>query len=72
MTDRPGPRARIAAMRSAHYDLLKAHDFDLYRRTIESAGAVILNHRLTGDAAVDVEALAVLCVCGALGLRPPR
>lgn len=66
MAGDPKLKERIAAMRAIRYRALKLYNLDLYRRTIEGAQAVILNHRLQGEAAVDCEAMAVLAVCDAV------
>lgn len=61
---------RIAKSRERHYALLRERDPERYRRAIEAAQCVILNHRLEGRAAVDTEAMVVLAVCDALNLKP--
>jgi hypothetical protein len=50
-------RARIAVARQRAYDALKAHDLDLYRRCIQGAEAVTLNHNLGSRAASDCESV---------------
>lgn len=61
---------RIAESRERFYTLLRERDPERYRRAIDAAQCVILNHRLEGRAAVDTEAAVVLAVCDALNLKP--
>lgn len=65
-----GLAERVSANRERFYRALKASDFDLYRRCIQSAEAITLNHDLSHKVAVEIEAAVVFAACDALGLKP--
>lgn len=60
----------IADNRQRYYDALKAADFDRYRKAIQSAEAVTLEHHLSQKVAVEIEAAVIFAVCDALGVTP--
>lgn len=66
----PSLAERLSAMRDRYYQVLKDHDFNLYKSTIQSVEAVALNHRIDLRAASDFESTAVLLVCQALKIKP--
>lgn len=74
-TERTSPRfaERLAAMREATYDALRAHDHDLFRRSVQAAEAVTLNYGLgyNHKLAADIEWAVVGTVASALGLLRP-
>lgn len=53
-----------------YYSLLRKHDPDLFRRTLEAGEGVSLKHGLGHKVAADVEVAIVFAVCDALDITP--
>jgi hypothetical protein len=69
MSERERVERLISERRDRIYKALKMHDFDLYRRCIQAAEAVSLNHHFYGKVAADIESAVVLMVADALKLE---
>ena len=66
----PDLAERLSANREQFYRALKSADFELYRRCIQGAEAITLNHNLPNKVAVEIEVAVVFAACDALRLKP--
>ena len=66
---RPDTRQLLSDYRERVYRALKDHDFELYRKCIQSAEAVSINHNANHRLAADIEAAVVMQVAEAIGVK---
>ena len=66
MTD---TRKLLSDYRERVYRALKERDFELYRKCIQSAEAVSINHNAGPRLAADIEAAVIMQVADAIGVK---
>ena len=62
-------RKLLSDYRERVYRALKEHDFELYRKCIQSAEAVSITHCVGSRLAADIEAAVIMQVAEALGVK---
>ena len=62
-------RQLLLDYRERVYRALKEHDFELYRKCIQSGEAVSLNHNCNLRLAADIEAAIIMQVADALSIK---